>query len=385
MMVVVALYFLIYGGLHFYVYEKIASVTPVGHGLIIAVFSFLVISTLPVIAATGSRFLALRKFLGWICYLWMGYVFLFFSFSLAIDLYRLVVGVLGLLNLSFAAATIRPHSAVIAALVLSLAATAQGVFAARRINIRRIVLRSPKIEASRNPFRIVQISDLHLGLLSDMRQLHRLTEVIRSLEPDVVVSTGDLVDVQLDHLGEFADLLSGLRPRCGKYSVTGNHEAFAGVDRALEFTRRAGFTPLAFSGVTVDGVVNLVGVDDPTVSHRLRADAVRERELLRRYAEGKYTILLKHQPVVDRESRRWFDLQLSGHTHGGQIFPFILLTRLFYRARIGLSRIGAGACLYVSCGTGSWGPPIRFLAPPEVTLIELRSDPDRAGTPLDAP
>jgi predicted MPP superfamily phosphohydrolase len=87
--------------------------------------------------------------------------------------------------------------------------------------------------------------------------------------------------------------------------------------------------------------------------------------------EDRFTLLLKHQPIIDAGAVGLFDLQLSGHTHKGQIFPFNLVTRLFYKRHAGLSKIQENAFLYVSRGSGTWGPPARFLSPPEVTLIEL--------------
>jgi len=374
-LIAIAGFLIIYGGLHLYVYKKIIIVNPYGHRLIIAVFCFLVVSTFLVTVSADPRFLTVQKLLGWICYIWMGLIFLFFSCSLAFDLYRLLANMIGrLINVNASAFTLNSYYSIIAAAVISLAATGFGYFAARQVNVEWIVITTSKLDYSRAPYRIVQISDLHLGLLTDKAQILRMIEVIRSIEPDIVVSTGDLVDVQLDHLGEFADLLNELKPRCGKYAVTGNHEAFAGIDRALEFTERAGFTMLSYEGVRVDNVINIVGVDDPAVSNRLLTDLPAEREFLKRFPEEEYTVLLKHQPVVDKISKDRFNLQLSGHTHGGQIFPFILLTRLFYSSRIGLSRLGEKTHLYVSRGTGTWGPPIRFLAPPELTVIELRSD-----------
>ncbi len=373
--ILIAAFLAIYGGLHLYVYKKTITIIPTGHGWIVAAFCFLVVATLLVTGSAGSSFLAMRKLLGWICYVWMGFVFLLFSTSLALDLYQFAADSFGrLLHVKSSAFTLAPNYSVIVALIFSLGATTQGFFAARRICVDQIVITTPKLDASHNPFRIVQISDLHLGLLSDVKQLRRLIETIRSLEPDVIVSTGDLVDVQMDHLSEFADLLGNLKTTYGKFAVTGNHEAFAGIDRALGFTERAGFKMLSYDGVRIADAINIVGVDDPAVSNRFLTDVPAERDLLRRYPEEEFTVLLKHQPVVDKVSPRSFDLQLSGHTHGGQIFPFILLTRLFYSARIGLSRIGEKTHLYVSRGTGFWGPPIRFLAPPELTVFELRTD-----------
>ena len=179
-----------------------------------------------------------------------------------------------------------------------------------------------------------------------------------------------------ERLSGFADLLGQLRPRFGKFAVTGNHEAYLGFAESLAVTRRAGFEMLSYDGATVDGVIHIAGVDDPAVRNRITMDGRAERELLQRYPKEEFTLLLKHQPRVDRASVEWFDLQLSGHTHGGQIFPFHWIVRLAYPAKTGLSRVGPEAWLYVSRGTGTWGPPIRLFAPSELTVIELEPVPD---------
>jgi predicted MPP superfamily phosphohydrolase len=305
----------------------------------------------------------------------MGFAFLFFSFSILLDCYRLFVKAGGrLLGVDPSSIVLSPLCSALAAALLALVATGYGFFAARQINVERVQISSQKLNKMSEPFRIVQISDLHLSLFSDETHLKRLVETIESLHPDVVVSTGDLVDMREDHLGRFADILNGLKPRFGKFSVTGNHEAYLGLDKGLAATNQAGFTMLSHQGVNVGGMINIVGVDDPAVSYRLKVDGPAERAVLERYPEGEFTVLLKHQPVVARASVPSFDLQLSGHTHGGQIFPFNWLTKLAYPAKTGLSQVGRETWLYVSRGTGTWGPPIRFLAPPEVTIFELQPE-----------
>ena len=116
----------------------------------------------------------------------------------------------------------------------------------------------------------------------------------------------------------------------------------------------------------------LVGVDDPAVRWRDRNADVSELPLLPPGETDDVVVLLKHQPTVDPAAVGRFDLQLSGHTHGGQVFPFLWFTRLFYDYGPGLHDLGDGSLLYVSRGTGTWGPPFRLAAPPEVTLVELR-------------
>ena len=117
--------------------------------------------------------------------------------------------------------------------------------------------------------------------------------------------------------------------------------------------------------------MTIVGVDDPAGSGLRRSDGEVERELLGTVPRESFTLLLKHRPDVEEESARLFDLQLSGHVHKGQVFPFRLFTRLFYRMYAGFYQLSAGSHLYVSRGSGTWGPPIRFLTPPEVTVVEL--------------
>ncbi|MFC1896493.1 metallophosphoesterase [Thermodesulfobacteriota bacterium] len=373
--IIIGLFLSLYGGINYYVYKKIIIIAPLCRWPTMAGIWILALMPLLVAFLENAGPVKLAVPLAWAGYIWMGLAFLLFSFSIVLDSCSYLVKAGGWLSGSQVSQLMAPwrYYSAVAALVLTLAATAYGFFAARQIHVEWIVIPTSKLGKTSDSFRIVQISDLHLGLLSEKKRLRGLIEVIESVRPDVVVSTGDLMDMQQDHLGEFADLLHELKARFGKFAVTGNHEAFAGLDDALAFTQRAGFTMLSYDGVKVNGTVNIVGVDDPAVSGGIRADSQGERRVLKRYPEQEFTVLLKHQPVVDVQSLQWFDLQLSGHTHGGQIFPFTLLTRLAYPVKTGLSRVGDRSWLYVSRGTGTWGPPIRFLAPPEVTVIELRS------------
>ena len=123
--------------------------------------------------------------------------------------------------------------------------------------------------------------------------------------------------------------------------------------------------------VTIEDFLTVVGVDDPAGPGMLRGDGEQERKLLVQSSPDRFTLLLKHRPDVEEASLGRFDFQLSGHLHGGQIFPFRLIVRLFYPRYAGFYRLGDNCSLYVSGGSGTWGPPIRFLAPPKVTLIEL--------------
>jgi len=203
-------------------------------------------------------------------------------------------------------------------------------------------------------------------------RLERVVAQISAASPDILVSTGDLVDGEINRLTGLAELLTDIKPRYGKYAVIGNHEAYAGLRKALTFTEKAGFRVLRGESAVAGGLVNIAGVDDPVIRRISNEAPASEKRLFETLDRGRFTLLLKHRPAVEKESLGLFDLQLSGHVHKGQIFPFNLLTHLFYPVKMGYSRYPKGSALYVSRGTGTWGPPIRFLAPPEVTVIELR-------------
>lgn len=303
----------------------------------------------------------------WIGYSWMGVAFLFFWIALAVDL----VG--ALLRVSGAGPGLSAHTGFLLAGALTMAVALHGFAAARRLRVERIVLASPKLPAGSGPLRIALISDVHLGTLVGARRLRAILRLVRELDPDLLVSAGDLVDGQADRLNGLAPMLRALQPRHGKFAVTGNHEYFVGLGRALDFHERAGFTLLRGTAVEIAGVV-IAGVDDPTGRSIGLPAITDEHLLLSGRARDRFTILLKHQPRLDPRTNGLFDLQLSGHTHSGQIFPFGLLVRLSYPVASGLTRIAGGGWLYVSRGTGTWGPPMRVAAAPEITLIELRPE-----------
>jgi len=300
----------------------------------------------------------------WLGYGWMGFVFLFFWIALAFD------GLHGLANLTGLTIPTVAETFVMT-LALTGATVAYGVFAATSQRIERVTLVSPKLPAG-TTLRIAMISDVHLGALVGKRALTRILRRLEKLNADLLLSCGDLVDGQADRLNRLVPLLAAVRPRLGKVAVIGNHECFSGLDHALDFHARAGFTVLRGTAVEVTPELSIAGVDDPTVARYGQTGTLDDRAALAAIPAGRFSILLKHQPVITPDHEPHADLQLSGHVHQGQIFPFNLLVRMVYRRPTGLSPLPGGGHLYISRGTGTWGPPMRVLAPPEITLIELR-------------
>ncbi len=368
-------FFLIYGSTHLYLFLKVKTALSPGFlsSLFLALFLILMVLT-PVLVRVMENLgmEAFARFAAYTGYLWMGFFFLFFSASLAIDVYHGILHGVGIFSSrDFSALLLTKRTALILSLALGMATAAYGYFEARNIRSERVVISTAKIPSSVGKLIIVQISDVHLGLIVRQERLKRIISEINEASPDLLVSTGDLVDGQINRMTGLAELLQDIRPKFGKFAVTGNHEVYAGLDQAVSFTERAGFKVLRDEGSTAGGLINIVGVDDPTIEKVTHFRQAPEKAILSNVPSDKFTLLLKHRPVVDRESLGLFDLQLSGHVHKGQIFPFNLVTRLFYPVRTGFMLYPQNSALYVSRGTGTWGPPIRFLAPPEVTVIEL--------------
>ncbi len=377
MAALLSVFFLLYGGMQVYAFTKVNAalgLAPVG---CLAVAAWMVLMTLlPLILwwLEKRERHALVWIGAWVGYTWMGFIFLFFWIAFAFDVLGLLVVYVGVeLYWHSGAIPFTDSSLFYAATALALGATVYGYFESRTLRVERIRLRTTKLSAAFGPLKVVQISDVHLGALIGAGHLRRIVAQIKALDADLVVSTGDLVDGQEDHLNGMTRLFQELRPRFGKFAVTGNHEFFVGLERAIEFMQRAGFTVLRGEAASLAGVLTIAGVDDPAGRWMGVPVHTDEKALLSALPRERFTLLLKHQPVVDRDSFGLFDLQLSGHTHGGQIFPFGLLVRIAYRMRNGLTPLMPHGHLYVSRGTGTWGPPLRVLAPPEITLIEIEA------------
>lgn len=368
-------YLFLYGGMHFYAFLKARGAFTLGISAAISLALLMVFMTLaPILVRLAERsgLEGAARTIALAGYLWMGVLFLFVTASALIDLWRLLL---------FAAevhqgsplASLRPsaRSAFFLSLALSLLLAFYGTLEAHTLRVERVTVESGKIPRAAGTLTIVQISDVHLGLIVRGRKLARILEVVRGADPDLLVSTGDLVDGQSNELDGLTEMFRSVEPRYGKFAVTGNHEFYAGIDHSLDFTRRAGFTVLRGEGETVEGVLTVAGVDDATGSSFGLHQETSEHALLASLPRNTFTILLKHRPLVSEGSCGLFDLQLSGHTHRGQIFPFSLVTAMSFPVNSGTAAPGAECLLHVSRGTGTWGPPIRLLAPPEITVIEV--------------
>ncbi|MFE3491498.1 metallophosphoesterase [Streptomyces sp. NPDC059169] len=236
--------------------------------------------------------------------------------------------------------------------------------------VKRVTVPLAKLARSAHGFRIAVVSDIHLGPILGRAHSQRIVDTINSTQPDLVAVVGDLVDGSVADLGPAAEPLAQLTARHGAYFVTGNHEYFSGADAWVDHVRELGLTPLRNDRVALDGF-DLAGVDDVAGVYEGQGPdfgkALGDRD------RSRAAVLLAHQPVViDDAVRHGVDLQLSGHTHGGQLWPGNYLADLANPTVAGLERYG-DTQLYVSRGAGAWGPPVRVGAPSDITVVELAS------------
>ncbi|MET7834152.1 metallophosphoesterase [Micromonospora sediminicola] len=240
----------------------------------------------------------------------------------------------------------------------------------------RVRIPLAKLPRSMDGLRIATVSDIHLGPLRGRAHTERIVAMINRLDADLVAVVGDLVDGTVAELGSAAEPLRDLRSRYGSFFVTGNHEYYSGVEEWVREVDRLGLRVLQNERQEIQargGVLDLAGVNDVTAAGTGLAAPADYAAALGDRDPSRPVVLLAHQPVAAHEAAKFgVDLQLSGHTHGGQMVPFNLAVKLQQPVVSGLGEVD-GTKVYVTNGAGFWGPPVRVGAPPQVTLVELRA------------
>jgi len=271
---------------------------------------------------------------------------------------------------------------------LALFATGWGFLNARRTAaVRRVDVPIAALPEGLHGFTIAQLSDMHVGPTIRRPYVERVVAAVNALDADVVAITGDLVDGSVRELAPHVAPLAELRSREGTFFVTGNHEYYSGAAPWVAELRRLGLTVLANQHVAIrrgEATLVLAGVNDFSAGHFDRASASDPARALAGSPPAAVRLLLAHQPrSAEAAEAAGFDLQLSGHTHGGQFLPWNFLVRLQQPFTAGLKR-WRRMWVYTSRGTGYWGPPKRFGAPSEITLLRLvaaRAEAPASGRP----
>lgn len=365
-------------GGHLYMIDRL--VTDPGLGGAAASFAtaaFVLLGALVLLQPLAERYLPprLARIVIWPASVWIGFAFFF---AVALGVSEILAGVLGA---AFAGGNDPQGVAAIRAALVTICALSAGGIALVG-GLRPPAVTRNEVHLARWPraldgFRIVQISDIHIGAMLDRRFATAITARVNALAPDLIVVTGDLVDGTVKHLAREVEPFRALRAPQGVFFVTGNHDYYSGADPWLETVRGLGMRPLRNERVEIranGAAFDLAGVDD----HRGYLFGPGHGEDVARAFAGRdpvrAIVLLAHDPSTFKAAAPLgVDLQISGHTHGGQIWPFGYLVRLALKFVAGHYRHG-DAQLFVSRGTGFWGPPMRLAAPAEIAEIVLRAD-----------
>jgi predicted MPP superfamily phosphohydrolase len=383
------------GGMHYYLWLRLARDTGLPDFWRRALAVFLALAAVGVPAAMiAVRQLphdAGRVVLP-VVFTWMGAAFLLFCALLVTDAARLAAAGSAWLA---ALAGLRPEAppdparrVFVARAVAGGAALVAGgatAYAVRSATgeprVNEVPVKLERLPPALSGYSIAQITDLHVGPTIRQKEVRRVVELTNALRADAVVITGDLVDGSVPELRGATEELARLRARHGVYFVTGNHEYYSGAAAWLEELRRYGIRPLRNERVALGdrgpggASLDLAGVDDWSVGRAADGRWPTLDAALRGRDPERALVLLAHQPRGVAEAvRAGVELQLSGHTHGGQLFPWNFVVGAVYPYAKGLYRHRAGereGQVYVSCGTGFWGPPMRLGAPAEVAKIVL--------------
>lgn len=383
---------------HYYLWRRLVRDTYLPHPwrrvltIAIALLGASIPLTLMTTRLLGAR---LGLVLGWPVFLWLGMAMLLFVGFLFVDAVRMARWSVRY-SLARARRNDRPlpeprvdmdperrqFFARVAGGAVATAAVGVSGFgvhqALREHDIEEVPITLPRLPRELDGFTIVQLSDIHVGLTVTRAYVQSIVDRANRLEPDLMVITGDLVDGDVPTLRDAAAPLAGLRAPHGVYFVTGNHDYYSGADEWIEEITRLGIRVLLNEHVSIghgEHRFDLAGITDPEGARYSERHAPDLARALAGRDPSRALILLAHQPrqVLDTEGHG-VGLQLSGHTHGGQIWPWHYLVKLQQRGFLaGLQRHG-DTLVYTSRGTGYWGPPLRVGAPPEITRLILRAE-----------
>ncbi len=359
-------------GIHYFLWIRLARdpawSAPIVKGMGWALAALAASIPLGLIASRSLSREAASPF-SWIAYGWMGVMFVLFLTLLPMELVRVGARIGG----------VDPERRVALARILAGAAGVIGLLESgvglasvlSRVAVKQVRVPIAKLPKGLSGYTIVQLTDIHVGPTIGRAFIDQIVRTTNALAPDMVAITGDLVDGSVKDLGALVEPLKELRAKDGVFFVTGNHEYYSGVDAWIAHLRTLGIRVLRNERIELREGLDLAGVDDTSAHNFGHGHGQDVPRAMAGRDESRAMVLLAHQPkaIVDA-SKHGVDLQLSGHTHGGQIWPWGYAVRLDQPHVAGLHDHD-GTAIYVSAGTGYWGPPMRVGAPAEITRIEL--------------
>jgi len=350
----------VYFGLHFFVYKCLArSLIQAANGQKILKWFLWLSGASFIIAMILNQTLKIHiSVLNFYAFTWLGVIAIaFFIFLVQLALSKIFPSQNKLL-------------AIIALGVIGIISIISLVNGLQPPGVKRITIPMKKLPKELSGFSIVQLSDMHLESYKSRERIAYIIDKVNELKPDLVVITGDLIDSNVCEEEVFCEHLTRLKASHGVLAVTGNHEFYAGLDAFMELANRSNIKVLRNESITIADTLQIIGLDDDT-ARQFGSPAPDLDALIKACDQSKPIILLYHQPLhFDELVQKGVDLQLSGHTHAGQIPPMDLIVWLYYKYPFGLFEKN-GAYIYTTSGTGIWGPDMRFLSKNEIVHITL--------------
>ncbi len=379
--------FLIYGSLNFYIGARAVSIVPSSYRVMfIVAYLFIVLSYIAgrILESTMPSFLSTS--LIWIGSFWLAFMVYFFFSVLIIDIIRLANHFVGFLPEYFSNnSEIVKRTLAIAVVSLVAITVIAGHINTRYIKTKSLLLKVDKSMTGLDSLNIALVSDIHLGVIIGENHLKKIVNMVNELDSDVVLLAGDTIDEDIAPVlrNNVGDILKSFKAKYGVYGITGNHEYIGGVEPASKYLVDHGVKLLRDSTVLVDDKFYLVGREDRAIGQFAGKKRKSLTELVKDVNISRPVILMDHQPFALNEAQENnVDLQVSGHTHYGQIWPLNYITDLVYELAWGYRAKGK-THYYVSCGAGGWGPPIRTGSRPEVVNIRLEFNSQKSSIAKD--
>lgn len=363
--------FTIYGLINFYILRRALTVVSPQHKTL-----FLIIAVFIVVSYIAGRFLdrvwisPISSGLIWIGSFWLAFMIYIFMALVIVDLLRLINHFIHFFPFFVTKDIERAKKfTAIAILALSVIIVAGGFINSLVLIEKKYNITIKKPAGDLKSLRIAVASDLHLGTIYSYGFMYELSERLNNMNPDIILLAGDIIDEDLGPVIKYdvgAHLLR-LKAKYGVYAVTGNHEYIGGVSEAVKYLEKHNITVLRDSSVKINNSFYVAGRDDRT--NRSRATI---EQIINDADKSLPIIMMDHQPFhLEEAKKNNIDLQVSGHTHNGQLWPFNYLVEKIYDLAWGY-KVDSNTHYYVSCGAGGWGPPIRTGSRPEIITINLK-------------
>jgi predicted MPP superfamily phosphohydrolase len=341
----------------------------------LVVFLFLALSYLLSRFLDRTEFLKTASFFNWIGSFWLIAFLYFFLIIVSIDLIRILNSFLHFIP----AVVYKFYPQTKMYLALGSVLVVAGLLIGGYINtlfpaIKKFEITTDKNIGKTGRLRIITVSDTHFGSTVNAKRVNYLVEKVNEMNPDIMIFAGDIIDEEINSVikNNIADNLRNIKARYGVYAITGNHEYIGGIDATSKYIQSHNIKLLRDEVEFVaDSTVCLVGRNDRDMKRFISNDRMPLETLMEKADKSKFIVLLDHQPFnLEQTEKNNVDLQISGHTHHGQFWPISIVTNSMYELDWGFMKKG-NSNIYVSCGFGTWGPPVRIGNRPEIVVFDI--------------